>query len=1011
MDIAQARQRSASNSSLHNAYKTQSRLVSSTSSARPPSQRRPLRSVHENSALLRCPGPLESMLKTTTETGDIGIFSIKAGASPATYHQPPRQRPYLGDASLLPPARPRLYEDNHSPDEHRRLRSYRDTTSEIISLYGSDNQQYWMRPASPILDDGHRSYSLTTCSSSRQIPSQKSSGTLQSHSSGSGLQRPRSPFPYPTRLKRPGVRPSSPALAENGGVDYTRMVELDRVSQRTIHGSYKPTYAHGPKRPPPLSLRADANRSTASLPSKASPGPYHFGPGPSRIRTPSSSLSGMSRPYDRHRAGSTDHSVRSASLTSIVDMYQRPITAGSTGPPLRSGGSFYYDYSEEFDKPAPLNPGMDPVIPICPIPQRAGSNSRPMVLRADTQAHLDAVASGSGSEGIVVLQSEPQDPPAPIDITVSEARRRHSHGHSIRSIDDVLNGADGKQSPHENLVNIDNADESGLTALVNGAEDMQSAPLNEPRVTNVHVYAVPPKIDSIPDHAKSSSTRGAWRLSKTLGAEPDIPELLQNKRASQSSLTKLRCTLDPALSEFASLFSSFDRLAKTPFSRKGDDTMTTDEELFTGEEDGSLGGYPKRLGRRPSLQLFSIAATDGNAYRRRHRRNAAAMRINTVGLSDFAGSRQELSPPKEELTILSPEPISPARQLRVKNSIPQLMKALPPLPGEARGEYSQDDQDSPEAGKDHSRHDASFSDNAFCEEKSVSDDGPAASPANAQGERQESPRKFKVRVRTSSSPSNVGSLSESYRKGQQGDLRQNFSLAAKPKLKLKLSRSQLGQARSGHGGSFIRTNRLKQCNSLADLASHSSRKMYTGQGYARDDAEYRPRSAAGDGSWEPCEGKPDQPDPSPQPSDQFNIPYPPSPDKAEALLRSSTSTNKVTLSEMRSFNSDVHPVGYRGLRHKLSVLRFRITRTPGAGACKGAEAVAQFDGAGETPQARPACNAPNPNGDTSDETKGRAISTRSEKVGGRVKRWASDAKQAVRAYVRRTLDRSSRLSG
>lgn len=430
MDIAQARQRSASNSSLHNAYKAQSRLVSSTASARPSSQRRPLRSVHENSSILRCPGPLESMLKTTTETGDIGVFSIKAGASPATYHQPPRHRPYLGDASLLPPPRPRLYEDNHSPDEHRRLRSYRDTTSEIISLYGSDNQQYWMRSASPTLDDGHRSYSLTTCSSSRQIPSQKSSGTLQSHSSGSGLQRPRSPFPYPTRLKRPGVRPSSPALAENGGLDYSRMVELDRVSQvrarrirricptpvqidlplsqRTVHGSYKPTYAHGPKRPPPLSLRADANRSTASLPSRASPGPCHFGPGPGRIRTPSSSLSGMSRPHDRHRAGSTDHSVRSASLTSIVDMYQRPITSGSAGPPLRSGGSFYYDYSEEFDKPAPLNPGMDPEVPICPIPQRAGSNSRPMVLRDDTQAHLDAVASGSGAEGIVALQNEQQ---------------------------------------------------------------------------------------------------------------------------------------------------------------------------------------------------------------------------------------------------------------------------------------------------------------------------------------------------------------------------------------------------------------------------------------------------------------------------------------------------------------------------------------------------------------------------------------------------------------------------
>lgn len=43
-------------------------------------------------------------------------------------------------------------------------------------------------------------------------------------------QRPRSPFPYPTRLKRPGVRPASPALTDTGAVDYSKMVEIDRVS-------------------------------------------------------------------------------------------------------------------------------------------------------------------------------------------------------------------------------------------------------------------------------------------------------------------------------------------------------------------------------------------------------------------------------------------------------------------------------------------------------------------------------------------------------------------------------------------------------------------------------------------------------------------------------------------------------------------------------------------------------------------------------------------------------------
>lgn len=238
MDLTHVRQRSASNSSLHSSYSRHGARHGNFSLPlhRPPSHRRPLHSLNETASLLRSPGPLESMLKTTTETGDIGIFSIGPVPSPApppppaTYHQPPRPRPHIRDVSLLPPSRSRLaYEDCYFQDDRRRLPSYRNTTSEIISLYGSDTQPSYSRSLSPSLDDGRRSYSLTTCSS-RNMLSQRSSGTLQSQASSAGLQRPRSPFPYPTRLKRPGVRPSSPAMMENGGIDYSRMVELDRVS-------------------------------------------------------------------------------------------------------------------------------------------------------------------------------------------------------------------------------------------------------------------------------------------------------------------------------------------------------------------------------------------------------------------------------------------------------------------------------------------------------------------------------------------------------------------------------------------------------------------------------------------------------------------------------------------------------------------------------------------------------------------------------------------------------------
>lgn len=229
MELEESHQRPASQNSHYSSHRSHVKPGNHAHSRPPSHQRRPLRSVNENSTLLRSPGPLESMLKTTTETGDIGIFSIKATPPSVTYHHPPRPRPSFGDAGLLARPHSRGLDDNFVHDDRKALPSYRDTTSEIISLYGSSTQPSNSRSFSPSLDDGRRSYSLTTCSS-RQLPSQKSSCTLQSFSSSGGLQRPRSPYPYPTRLKRPGFRPASPAMTDNGGVDYSKMVELDRVS-------------------------------------------------------------------------------------------------------------------------------------------------------------------------------------------------------------------------------------------------------------------------------------------------------------------------------------------------------------------------------------------------------------------------------------------------------------------------------------------------------------------------------------------------------------------------------------------------------------------------------------------------------------------------------------------------------------------------------------------------------------------------------------------------------------
>ena len=454
-------------------------------------------------------------------------------------------------------------------------------------------------------------------------------------------------------------------------------------------------------------------------------------------------------------------------------------------------------------------------------------------------------------------------------------------------------------------------------------------------------------------------------------------------------------------------------MAKTPFLKKGDESFASGEDAasWVAEEEGGGDSLPDRLGRRTSLQLFSPVAGERNAYKRQHRRNAAGMRINTADLGDLVGDELEPPPLREGPTILSPKPISPARQLKLKNSVPRLMKALPPLPGEIAEKGGDEPPASGDPPSTRILSSTGFPDRAFCAEDGPSEGKGALPPMTRHCGVDASPRKFKVRVRTSSSPSRASDMGS--RSGSlEHDLPRPMA-AAKPKLKLKLSRSQLGHARRpGQGGSVFRGNRLKQCNSLADLASHSVRKRYTGQCFCQDMTENRPRSAAGQDVWGPKDGNQEEPDPSPQPSDPFNIPYPPSPDGAEEVMRSSASTNKATLSEMRSFNSDVNPVGHRGLRQKLSMFRLRFGTTPTSSAPRKGEATRTVDQHGATGPAGAGGEGEGMHdGESGGESRSHAMSARPERVGGRVRKWANDAKEAVRSYVRKTLDRSSRLSG
>jgi hypothetical protein len=196
----------------------------------PAASRLSTRGTDENRSPATLPRAFESMLKTTTETGDIGMFSIKPSRVPQSTGTPRRMGAGYNENGLQKSRQTFQSFGVPNVDDRRRLPSYsRDATSEVISMYETASQ----KSASRVFDDAdYRSYSMTQTSySAYTLSNHRSYASLRSQQDGNGLlQRPRSPFAYPARLKRPGFRPSSLALTDGGVVDYSRRAEIDRTT-------------------------------------------------------------------------------------------------------------------------------------------------------------------------------------------------------------------------------------------------------------------------------------------------------------------------------------------------------------------------------------------------------------------------------------------------------------------------------------------------------------------------------------------------------------------------------------------------------------------------------------------------------------------------------------------------------------------------------------------------------------------------------------------------------------
>lgn len=284
----------------------------------------------ENSDMLKNPSSIQSMLRNTTETGNVGQFSIKPSRVPPSLPRPPKAR-VTPSKQRQPGAYYNRQDDSNV--RHTPLHSRQET----IASNGSDFQTQIPRPhrgpaRSPSIED-YRSYSTTKSSYAGHSLTTRHPHVNGGHGGLGGPQnlRPRSPFAYPTRLKRPGYRPSSPALSELNKQNRSQTSLHRRPSFRTN----SPSSLHTNGAPSPW--RRGANRSDPLLRYY----PQSTVPISGRAPSPSPTSTRPTTPKASPSLKSTASSTNGLQAT----------TNGSwINPQSPNPSPVFYDYTEAFEE-------------------------------------------------------------------------------------------------------------------------------------------------------------------------------------------------------------------------------------------------------------------------------------------------------------------------------------------------------------------------------------------------------------------------------------------------------------------------------------------------------------------------------------------------------------------------------------------------------------------------------------------------------------------------------------
>ncbi|KAK2626654.1 hypothetical protein QTJ16_003829 [Diplocarpon rosae] len=693
--------------------------------------------VIENRSPANLPRGFESMLKTTTETGDIGLFSIKPSRVPQSLGTPRRNKGNFIESGQQKPRHDFQPYGVPVVDDRRRLPSYsRDASSEVISMYETASQ----KSGSRVFDEpDYRSYSMTQTSySSYTLSNHRSYASLRSQADGSNLvQRPRSPFAYPARLKRPGFRPSSPALTDGGLIDYSRRAEIERI---------------------PQPLRPEANRSTPSLLSQSSP---HR-----RSSSPLASLRNGSSSHDWARrvgpasvntspARSTFSLASTVNLCANVQPRSTATTPGKVPPP----SPLYYDYTEDFEvevysrSEAPDPPPQFRIDKTIPEDRPMSSEGQPIGESSQQESDNDVFqplaavevvsrrsSTRTSSDGVPNRKPTPSEmgeqvvavelAPVKVETEAFPADKVQNHksvglsglkygaqqlGNHVDEVfalfpESIFRITDAKKNDGHAIVHLGNgnASEESLEKVIEpqSARTSHSTIINLPSIpppssSHTTVYtkssasnaisqstagssgATDQSHEAFPSPAESSEIRRGQAapistkfISETNIRSPDASSIVMGgpvsgihsseNRSIPAEVQKLSSTLPPA--------------RRTPMV-----SPTIPGNLSPRRADTDRGPVPPssiQSGRNADevQALSQVQPLKRNQYCGGSRRINPSSVPNKIPNCSHQILKQAVARP--ESPMLAPKPISPARQLKLKNSVPQLMKALPPLPPE-----------------------------------------------------------------------------------------------------------------------------------------------------------------------------------------------------------------------------------------------------------------------------------------------------------------------------------------